>query len=60
MRRVHDLELLLNRLALVQPAVLAETVPGSGVVARQNLLTFVPEGARGVAAYVDGQKAASA
>jgi uncharacterized protein (DUF58 family) len=60
MRRVHDLELLLNRLALVQPAMLAEPVPGSGVVARQNLLTFVPEGARGVAAYVDGQKAASA
>jgi uncharacterized protein (DUF58 family) len=60
MRRVHDLEMLLNRLALVRPAVHAEPTAEVGVVARQNLLTFVPEGARGVAAYVDGQKAASA
>jgi hypothetical protein len=50
----------LNRLALVRPAVHAEPTAEVGVVARQNLLTFVPEGARGVAAYVDGQKAASA
>lgn len=58
-RRVHDLELLLNRLALVRPEVKAEAVPGEGGGARKNLLTFVPEGPRGVAAYVDGQKAAS-
>ena len=29
-------------------------------VARKNVMTFAPDGARGVAAYVDGQKAASA
>jgi uncharacterized protein (DUF58 family) len=59
-RRVHDLEMLLNQLAVAQPAVQAERLAGETTVARQNVLTFVPEGARGVAAYVDGQKAASA
>lgn len=59
-RGVRDLELLLDKLAVVQPAVLAARLPDEAAVARQNVMTFVPEGARGVAAYVDGQKAASA
>ena len=58
-RRVHDLEMLLNQLAVARPAAHAERIGGEGSVARKNLMTFVPEGARGVAAYVDGQKAAS-
>jgi hypothetical protein len=28
-------------------------------VAKQNVMTFAPDGTRGVAAFVDGQKAAS-
>ena len=72
-RRVHDLEIWLDRLALVRPvedaigsAAPFPAVPptGEGVsatqVARQNLVTFAPDGARGVAAYIDGQKMASA
>lgn len=58
-RRVHDLESFLDRLAVLQPRdeVLA---PATDRIAQQNLMTFAPEGARGVAAHVDGQLAASA
>jgi len=58
-RRVHDLELLLDRLAVLQPA---SDSPGfSGLpAAKLNLMTFAPDGVRGVVAYVDGQVAASA
>jgi uncharacterized protein (DUF58 family) len=57
-RRVHDLELLLDRLAVTKP--LAEVASGGEYqVAKQNVMTFAPEGARGVAVYVDGQKAGS-
>ncbi len=34
--------------------------PGARLAAKRNLLTFVPDGARGVAAMVDGEKAATA
>ncbi len=61
MRRVHDLELFLNKLAVVRPLEGAST---SGAdewqAAKQNVLTFAPEGARGVAAWVGGQIAATA
>jgi uncharacterized protein (DUF58 family) len=58
-RRVHDLELWLDRLAVVQPA---SGIPGAGefMAARQNVMTFAPDGVRGVAALVGGEKAASA
>lgn len=58
-RRVHDLELFLDKLAVVQPS--SETVSGAeqAQVAKRNVMTFAPEGARGVAAFVDGQVAAS-
>jgi uncharacterized protein (DUF58 family) len=57
-RRVHDLELLLDKLAVAKP--LAEVAPtGEYQAARQTVLTFSPEGSRGVAAFVGGQKAAS-
>ncbi|MBI5690817.1 MAG: DUF58 domain-containing protein [Verrucomicrobia bacterium] len=58
-RRVHDLEWWLNKLATVRPAEHADRIPGELTVARQNVMTFVPDGVRGVVAYVDGQKAAS-
>lgn len=60
-RQVRDLEQFLDRLAVVQPRD-----PGPGVrvaaspTARRNLLTFAPDGAHGVAAYVHGEKTATA
>lgn len=58
-RRVHDLERWLDRLAVAQPVT--ETVGGGArPVAKQNVLTFAADGARGVVAFVGGEKAASA
>ncbi|PAW67924.1 MAG: hypothetical protein B9S34_03955 [Opitutia bacterium Tous-C1TDCM] len=71
-RRVHDLELFLDALAVLriseQPfapapetgAAGAEPATGTPRGGRQQVITFVPDGVRGVAAYVDGQLAASA
>jgi uncharacterized protein (DUF58 family) len=59
-RRVHDLERVLDRLAEARPR---EEVPASGTTAPtagQNVLTFAPDGTRGVIATLDGQVAASA
>lgn len=58
MRRVHDLEMLLDKLATARPLAEAKSTE-EHPVARQNVMTFAPEGTRGVAALVDGQKAAS-
>ncbi len=57
-RRMADLEAFLNKLALVRPRP-GTTVVGMGAVEKQNVMIFAPDGARGVAAYVDGKKAAS-
>jgi uncharacterized protein (DUF58 family) len=57
-RRVRDLEIFLDKLAVARPFDGAR-VPGDWQVNRKNVLTFSPEGTRGVAAYVDGQLAAS-
>lgn len=67
-RRVHDMEAFLDRLAVVRPVESEVRKAKDGEVAavpdegrgRKNVLIFAPDGARGVAAYVDGQKAASA
>jgi uncharacterized protein (DUF58 family) len=67
-RRVHDLELFLDKLAVVQPitdvlatgAARTDAADQPFLVTKQNVMTFAPDGARGVMAYVDGQKAASA
>lgn len=57
-RRVHDLELFLDKLATLRPT--AETLPGGDTpVAKRNVLTFLPDGQRGIAAHVDGQRAAA-
>jgi uncharacterized protein (DUF58 family) len=58
-RRMHDLELFLDKLAAVQPRKTAAAQP-EGAIAKQNVMTFAPDGVHGVTAYVDGQKAASA
>lgn len=59
-RRVHDVEAFLDQLARLQP-VAAENIPGrpDGLSGR-NVITFAPEGARGVTAYADGIPTASA
>lgn len=69
MRRVRDLELFLDKLAVLRPAPnpvggAAPTHPaGDGsrhpLPAKQHVMTFSPDGAHGVAAYVDERKAAS-
>jgi hypothetical protein len=70
-RRVHDLELFLNKLAVVRPVEMGGAAPavrassGEGVAppvlaVKHHVMTFAPDGARGVAAYLDGEKAASA
>jgi uncharacterized protein (DUF58 family) len=67
-RRVHDVEAFLDRLATVRCAedvgrakdpdgwTAEERSEGRG---RKNVMTFVPDGARGVVAMVDGERAAS-
>jgi len=68
-RQLRDLEDFLDHLAVLEPRATAGPEAGSdsnhpfaaaAEVARQNVLTFAPDGARGVAAYVNGTKAASA
>lgn len=66
-RRVHDVEAFLDRLATVRCAEGDEQTgmaPGSSVErgelrGRRNVMTFVPDGTRGVVALVDGERAAS-
>ena len=67
-RRVHDLEGFLDRLATVRCAEDGGRGPeGGGRTAaepgeargRRNVMTFAPDGARGVVALVDGERAAS-
>ena len=58
-RRILDLELFLDRLAVAQPVEIALSSE-AGIAARRNVVTFSPEGARGVAAMVDNQLFASA
>jgi uncharacterized protein (DUF58 family) len=61
-KRVADLESFLDRLAEAKPtpapagAAAAEAGPGR---TRMNLLTFEPDGARGVAAFINGSKVAA-
>lgn len=69
-RSVHDLEAFLDRLAVVQPVAGGRQAPpddprgnGGGISAangKRNLMTFAPDGPRGVVAHVNGIKAASA
>lgn len=66
--RVADLEAFLDRLAVltVRTGPLGSGPAGSRVGGgspfrvRRNLLTFAPDGPRGVSAFIDGQRAATA
>ena len=63
-RRVRDVEAFLDLLARLKPAgpgdaPAAEDARTSRGISR-NLITFAPEGARGVTAHVDGVPTASA
>lgn len=61
-RRMRDVEAFLDRLAKLSPE--GRAVPrdslGHSRPSSRNLITFAPEGARGVTAYVDGVPTASA
>jgi uncharacterized protein (DUF58 family) len=69
-RRVRDLESFLDQLAVLEPQtgdrrLEADSRPESHPLSpvprnRRNVITFAPDGARGVAAYVDGEKTATA
>jgi uncharacterized protein (DUF58 family) len=61
-RRVRDLESFLDRLAVLElPRETFNAPLKTDVVARmrRNVITFAPEGVRGVAAYIDGEKTAT-
>jgi uncharacterized protein (DUF58 family) len=61
-RGVRDLEGFMDKLAVVE-CVDGEKRKAEGekvISIKQNLITFAPDGARGVAAYVDGEKTAAA
>lgn len=57
-RSVRELEAFLDKLALLKPER-NEQRPVLAQPAKRNLLTFAPEGNKGVVAYVDGEKAAA-
>jgi uncharacterized protein (DUF58 family) len=60
MRRVADLESFLDRLSEARPQPSGRAAPADGAArTRFNLLTFEPEGTRGVAAFVNGSKTAT-
>ena len=60
-RRRHDLDCFLDRMALINPSTTTYPVPSTEPTSRRtNLMSFAPDGARGVAAYLDGAKTATA
>jgi uncharacterized protein (DUF58 family) len=66
-RRAANLEAFLDRLAVAerQPGPpdnegLSASAEDVQVAARRRIITFAPDGPRGVSAYVDGQKTATA
>ena len=59
-RRVADLESFLDRLAEAHPTTAARDGTAAGMwKPGSNVLTFGPDGARGVAAFINGNKAAA-
>ncbi|MDE3083841.1 MAG: DUF58 domain-containing protein, partial [Verrucomicrobiota bacterium] len=58
MRGLRDMEAFLDKLAVVERV--APGLPQGIFIAKKNVITFAPDGARGVAAYVDGAKTAAA
>jgi uncharacterized protein (DUF58 family) len=59
-KRVADLDSFLDQLAEAQPAPAEREQPEPAAVrARSNLITFEPDGTRGVAAFINGVKIAA-
>lgn len=58
-RKVRDVEAFLDDLACLRPVAAAGLANAAGGSMR-NVITFAPEGARGVTAYADGNPTASA
>ena len=58
-RRVRDLEAVLDRLAILDTSTASSRVEGWPSSQRMNLITLAPDGPRGVAAWVQGQKMAA-
>lgn len=59
-RRLHDLEGWLDDVAVASPRTNGPAVPATRGGRRHALLTFAPEGLRGVVALVNGQRIAAA
>lgn len=59
-RRVRDVEAFLDRLAELTPRTMTVGAEISIAAQRTNLITLAPDGPRGVAAWVHGQKIAAA
>lgn len=59
-RKVRDVEAFLDDLAQLQPGPMEGAPPVAWQSATHNVITFAPEGARGVTAYIDGNPTASA
>ena len=57
-RKVRDVEAFLDDLARLEPVGKEAILPSNGSL--KNVITFAPEGARGITAYVDGRQTASA
>ena len=57
-RKVRDVEAFLDDLARLEPVGKEAILPSNGSL--KNVITFAPEGARGITAYVDGNPTASA
>ena len=59
-RSVRDIEAFLDRLATLQPSEEGAVIAQGNGFAKNCILTFEPDGSRGVVAYVDGEKTAAA
>ena len=59
-RRLRDLEAWLDELALLEPVTKSRDGVGRPSTQRNNVITLAPDGPRGVAAWVAGQKMAAA
>lgn len=59
-RRVRDLEAWLDQLAMLEPMTKNRESVGRPSTQRNDLITLAPDGPRGVAAWVAGQKMAAA
>jgi uncharacterized protein (DUF58 family) len=59
-RSVRDVEAFLDRIAISEPSEREGATSEAAFSGRRHTLIFEPEGSRGVAVYVDGEKAAAA